>query len=90
MSKLGQKSSVVRKIVIVTVCVLVGIFLGIATVNFIRLRNSSSANAAINNLRQIDAAVKQWELTNKLSTASTAMVTNSVSPSQTNSPQNLP
>ena len=38
------------------------VFLAVAIPNFVRARQSSATNACINNLRQIDAAKKQWEL----------------------------
>src|SRR5438128_3269836 len=34
----------------------------IAIPNFVKARNNSQANACINNLRQIDAAIQQWAL----------------------------
>jgi hypothetical protein len=37
----------------------------IAVPNFLRARQTSSVNACINNLRQIDGAKQQWALENK-------------------------
>jgi hypothetical protein len=43
----------------------IGLFiLGVAVPFFIRARRASSANACINNLRQIDAAKQTWALEN--------------------------
>jgi hypothetical protein len=51
--------------IIVLVCV-TGFFAWIAIPNFIRTRATSSQNACINNLRQIDAAANQFALEKNL------------------------
>ena len=46
----------------------IGIFVAIALPNFIKARSTSSMNACINNLRQIDAAANQFALEKNLKT----------------------
>ena len=59
---------------IIVKCVAVGLFVGvfgfvvvIAIPNFMRARLSKSANACINNLRQIDGAKQEWAVENNKS-----------------------
>lgn len=47
---------------IIITAILLGVVVAIVTPNFIRTRSTSCANACINNLRQIDAAVNEWAL----------------------------
>ena len=47
---------------IMIVVAIIGLLAAIAIPNFIRARATSQANACINNLRQIDAAINQWAL----------------------------
>jgi prepilin-type N-terminal cleavage/methylation domain-containing protein len=47
---------------IMIVVAIIGLLAAIAIPNFIRARASSQANACINNLRQIDAAINEWAL----------------------------
>ena len=47
---------------IMIVVAIIGLLAAIAIPNFVRARNSSQANACINNLRQVDAAIQQWAL----------------------------
>ena len=49
---------------IMIVVAIVGLLAAIAVPNFIRARATSQANACINNLRQIDAAINEWALEN--------------------------
>jgi len=49
----------------VAAAVPIGIVAGIAIPNFVKARQTAQQNACINNLRQIDAAKKQWALENK-------------------------
>ena len=58
---------------IMIVVAIIGLLAAIAIPNFVRARTQSQKNACINNLRQIDGAVKQWALENKQ--APTASVT---------------
>lgn len=54
---------------IMIVVAIIGLLAAIAIPNFVRARNSSQANACINNLRQIDAATQQWAMENNASDA---------------------
>jgi len=47
---------------IMIVVAIIGLLAAIAIPNFIRARATSQANACINNLRQIDAAVNEWAM----------------------------
>jgi prepilin-type N-terminal cleavage/methylation domain-containing protein len=47
---------------IMIVVAIIGLLAAIAIPNFVRARNSSQANACINNLRQIDSATQQWAI----------------------------
>ncbi|HSY74511.1 MAG TPA: type II secretion system protein [Dongiaceae bacterium] len=49
---------------IMIVVAIIGLLAAIAIPNFIRARATSQANACINNLRQIDAAVNEWAMEN--------------------------
>jgi prepilin-type N-terminal cleavage/methylation domain-containing protein len=55
---------------IMIVVAIIGLLAAIAIPNFIRARATSQANACINNLRQIDAAINEWALENGKSTGS--------------------
>ena len=50
---------------IMIVVAIIGLLAAIAIPNFVRARETSQANACINNLRQIDGAKQQWALENK-------------------------
>jgi prepilin-type N-terminal cleavage/methylation domain-containing protein len=47
---------------IMIVVAIIGLLAAIAVPNFLRARATSQANACINNLRQIEAAVNQWAM----------------------------
>src|SRR5471030_2890308 len=64
---------------IMIVVAIVGLLAAIAVPNFIRARATSQANACINNLRQIDAAINEWALENGKSTGATVSNTQTVS-----------
>jgi prepilin-type N-terminal cleavage/methylation domain-containing protein len=49
---------------IMIVVAIIGLLAAIAIPNFVKARATSQANACINNLRQIDAAVNEWALEN--------------------------
>jgi prepilin-type N-terminal cleavage/methylation domain-containing protein len=49
---------------IMIVVAIIGLLAAIAIPNFMRARATSQQNACINNLRQIDAAKKEWALEN--------------------------
>src|SRR2546430_582707 len=56
---------------IMIVVAIIGLLAAIAIPNFVRARTTSQMNACINNLRQMDGAVQQYALEQKLpSTAS--------------------
>ena len=57
---------------IMIVVAIIGLLAAIAIPNFIKARATSQANACINNMRQIDAAVNQWALENGKKTADPA------------------
>jgi len=57
---------------IMIVVAIIGLLAAIAIPNFVKARATSQANACINNLRQIDAAVNQWALENHKTTGATA------------------
>jgi prepilin-type N-terminal cleavage/methylation domain-containing protein len=56
---------------IMIVVAIIGLLAAIAIPNFIRARATSQANACINNLRQIDAAINEWALENGQSNGAT-------------------
>ena len=47
---------------IMIVVAIIGLLAAIAIPNFVKARATSQANACINNLRQIDAAINEWAL----------------------------
>ncbi len=47
---------------IMIVVAIIGLLAAIAIPNFVKARNTSQANACINNMRQVDSAVQQWAL----------------------------
>ena len=47
---------------IMIVVAIIGLLAAIAIPNFVKARNTSQANACINNMRQIDSALQQWAL----------------------------
>ena len=53
---------------IMIVVAIIGLLAAIAIPNFVKARATSQANACINNMRQLDAAVNQWALENKKTT----------------------
>ena len=57
---------------IMIVVAIIGLLAAIAIPNFVRARATSQANACINNMRQIDAAVNEWALEQGKTTGSTA------------------
>ena len=59
---------------IMIVVAIIGLLAAIAIPNFVRARQTSQTNACINNLRQIDGAVNQLALENKLKSGDPATV----------------
>src|ERR1700683_1739684 len=57
---------------IMIVVAIIGLLAAIAIPNFVKARATSQANACINNLRQIDAAVNEWALEKGMVTGSPA------------------
>jgi prepilin-type N-terminal cleavage/methylation domain-containing protein len=57
---------------IMIVVAIIGLLAAIAIPNFVKARATSQANACINNLRQIDAAVNEWALENHQTTGAAA------------------
>ena len=64
---------------IMIVVAIIGLLAAIAIPNFVKARATSQANACINNLRQIDAAINQWALENGKSTGSAVTYPSAVS-----------
>jgi prepilin-type N-terminal cleavage/methylation domain-containing protein len=64
---------------IMIVVAIIGLLAAIAIPNFIRARATSQANACINNLRQIDAAINEWALETGKSNGATVTDPNTVS-----------
>jgi len=54
---------------IMIVVAIIGLLAAIAIPNFVRARTTSQQNACINNLRQMDGAVQQYALENKLASS---------------------
>ena len=64
---------------IMIVVAIIGLLAAIAIPNFVRARTTSQMNACINNLRQIEGAIQQYALENKVA-ASAAVTTTDVTP----------
>src|SRR5712671_6923027 len=60
---------------IMIVLAIIGLLAAIAIPNYVTARTLSQKNACINNLRQLDGAVQQYALENKLSSSSTYTLT---------------
>jgi len=55
---------------IMIVVAIIGFLAAIALPNFVRARKTSQTNACINNLRQIDAAIQEYALENRIGASS--------------------
>jgi len=60
---------------IMIVVAIIGLLAAIAIPNFVKARTTSQMNACINNLRQLDGAVQQYALENKLASSATYALT---------------
>lgn len=60
---------------IMIVVAIIGLLAAIAIPNFVRARATSQTNACINNLRQLDAAMNQYALENRLASSATYSLT---------------
>jgi len=65
---------------IMIVVAIIGLLAAIAIPNFVKARATSQANACINNLRQIDAAVNEWALETKQTTGATVTYPTALTP----------
>ena len=65
---------------IMIVVAIIGLLAAIAIPNFVKARATSQANACINNLRQIDAAINEWALETKQTTGATVADPTSITP----------
>ena len=61
---------------IMIVVAIIGLLAAIAIPNFVKARSTSQANACINNLRKLDAAVNQWALELRQVTGATVTTAN--------------
>src|SRR5881392_4280713 len=75
---------------IMIVVAIIGLLAAIAIPNFVRARTTSQANACINNLRQMDGAVQQYALEQKLASSSTYTLSNLKPYIKLDSNQNIP
>jgi prepilin-type N-terminal cleavage/methylation domain-containing protein len=65
---------------IMIVVAIIGLLAAIAIPNFVKARATSQANACINNMRQIDAAVQQWALETHQVTGAQPSLTTDLTP----------
>ncbi len=65
---------------IMIVVAIIGLLAAIAIPNFVKARATSQANACINNMRQIDAAVNEWALENHKTTGTQPSLTTDLTP----------
>jgi prepilin-type N-terminal cleavage/methylation domain-containing protein len=61
---------------IMIVVAIIGLLAAIAIPNFVRARTQSQMNACINNLRQLDGAVQQYALEQKLASSASYTLSN--------------
>ena len=65
---------------IMIVVAIIGLLAAIAIPNFVRARETSQANACINNLRQFDAGAQQWALESGAAGSATVTLDTDVTP----------
>ena len=75
---------------IMIVVAIIGLLAAIAIPNFVKARATSQANACINNLRQIDAAVNELALETHLTTGATVALTSLTPYIKLNSVSSIP
>ena len=75
---------------IMIVVAIIGLLAAIAIPNFVKARATSQANACINNMRQLDAAVNQWALEMKKKQGDTPAMTDVTPYIKLNSGNSLP
>src|SRR5215470_12469689 len=72
------------------VVAIIGLLTAITIPNFVKARTTSQQNACINNLRQLDGAVQQYALKNKLASSSTYKLTDLTPYIKLDSQNNIP
>jgi len=70
-----SKKSGFTLVEIMIVVAIIGLLAAIAIPNFVKARTTSQQNACINNLRQMDGAIQQYALENKLAAGSSVSLT---------------
>jgi prepilin-type N-terminal cleavage/methylation domain-containing protein len=61
---------------IMIVVAIIGLLAAIAIPNFVRARETAQTNACINNLRQIDGAIQQYALENRIASGGAVTMDN--------------
>src|SRR5437868_8980977 len=74
--KINTKKAGFTLVEIMIVVAIIGLLAAIAIPNFVKARTTSQQNACINNLRQLDGAVQQYALENKLASTATYTLAN--------------
>jgi len=79
--KIGMKTRTSKKsgftlVEIMIVVAIIGLLAAIAIPNFVKARSTSQQNACINNLRQMDGAMQEYALENKLGSTATYTLSN--------------
>ena len=67
----NSKKSGFTLVEIMIVVAIIGLLAAIAIPNFVKARATSQMNGCINNLRQLDGAMEEYALENKLASSST-------------------